>query len=82
MNAVVRDVVVGKDRRIVIDLPPDIPEGPAEVIVLARGETKTDIEGLIGAADGWRRAHPGHRRSKEDIDRQVTEERGSWERDG
>ncbi len=33
MDAIRIPVVVGEDRRLVIDLPPDVPVGPAEVVI-------------------------------------------------
>lgn len=36
MDAVMIAVVVGADRRLVIDLPPNTPVGPAEVVILPR----------------------------------------------
>ena len=77
MNAVKREVVIGKDRRIVIDLPPDTPEGPAEVIVLVHEPPPTSARALLEDADEWRARSP-YRRSKEEIDRYLEEERASW----
>jgi len=86
MNAVKRQVVVGKDRRIVVELPSDAPVGPAEVIVLMRaeeeqeaGDEPMDVEAFLNEIEEWRAAHPEYRRSKEDIDRELAEERASWE---
>src|SRR5436309_1216794 len=36
MEAVTIPVVVGPDRRLVLDLPPSIPTGPADVVILPR----------------------------------------------
>lgn len=36
MDAVTIPVVVGADRRLVIDLPPSTPLGPADVVILPR----------------------------------------------
>jgi hypothetical protein len=66
-----------------LQLPADLAEGPAEVIV------------LVAERDVQRQSRPGSlqeflqqlkeadipRRSKEEIDRYVEEERASWERD-
>jgi hypothetical protein len=78
MNALKTEVVIGKDRKIVIDLPPDIPEGRAEVIVLVPEPTKTDVEALLRGIEAWRAQHPERFRSKAEIDRYLEEERASW----
>jgi hypothetical protein len=36
MDAITISVVVGADRRLVIDLPPSTPLGPADVVILPR----------------------------------------------
>ena len=69
-------------RHIELDEPVDEIAGDVEVTVRpldhARQEAATDIEALVRVADEWRAKHPDHRRSKEDIDRDLAEERASW----
>ncbi|MCC7451712.1 MAG: hypothetical protein IT324_30165 [Anaerolineae bacterium] len=36
MDAITLSVMVGEDRRIVIDLPPDTPVGPVDVVITPR----------------------------------------------
>jgi hypothetical protein len=36
MDSVMISVEVGEDRRLVIDVPPDVPLGPADVVIVPR----------------------------------------------
>lgn len=36
MDAITLSVMVGEDRRLVIDLPPDTPVGPVDVVITPR----------------------------------------------
>ena len=79
MHAIKLQVVVPENRELTITLPLEVPPGSAEVIVLvpeqeARGSNVTEVLRLV---DEWRATHPG-RRSKEEIDRYLEEERASW----
>jgi len=79
MDAVKLQLVVPENRELRITLPPEVPPGEAEVIIL----TDTRPEPLPGS---WKRirhfldrtspAHPG--RTKEEIDQYLQEERASW----
>ena len=42
MNAVTIPVTVGADRRLIIDLPPSTPEGPADVVVVPHGDRSSE----------------------------------------
>ncbi len=66
------------DRSRIIDLPPDVPEGPAEVIVLVPEKGGNSVEPLLDGIDQWRQAHPECCRSKAEIDRDLARERASW----
>ena len=59
--------------------------GEVEVTVrpLEREHTErpTDIAALERIEDEWRATHPDRLRSKEEIDRDLTEERASWGED-
>ncbi len=79
MHAIKIQVIVPENRELKITLPPKVPPGSAEVIVLvpeqeAKGSNVTEVLRLV---DEWRATHPG-RRSKEEIDRYLEEERASW----
>ena len=81
MEAYKLKVAIPEDR--VLRLPDDVPTGPAEIIVLSEGAVTqpTDVEGLLRLGDEWRAKHPHLRRSKEEIDRYLAEERASWDDD-
>jgi hypothetical protein len=81
MNAVKIEVVIPENRELRVTLPPEVEPGPAEVIVLSEepsGTEPTDIEGLAKEVDAWRAQHAQSRRSKEEIDQYLAEERASW----
>ena len=80
MNAVKIDVVVPEDRELHVTLPQEVPAGRAQVIILPQKsqDTPTDVEALLRHGQEWRSKHPDRLRSKEDIDREIAEERASW----
>lgn len=70
-----------RDHRIASELPPEVPDGEAELVIHYQ-ESKPDnleharrrhLEALFARI---RRHSPN--RSREDIDRQVAEERAGW----
>jgi hypothetical protein len=69
-------------RHIELDEPVDEIAGDVEVTVRsldrAREQTPTDVAALERVEEEWRAKHPDRLRSKEDIDRDVAEERASW----
>ena len=79
MNAVKLQVVVPESRELTITLPPEVPPGEAEVIVLTEAAS-------IAPRGSWERvraflertppARPG--RTKEEIDQYLAQERASW----
>jgi len=80
MQAYKLNVTIAEDR--VVKLPSDLPTGPAELIVLVpeRESEGSNVEAMLRLIDEWRVKHPG-RRSKEEIDRYLEEERASWDGD-
>jgi hypothetical protein len=79
MNAIRLQVVVPENRELKITLPPEVPPGAAEVIVL----TETISEPPPGSWERIRQflnrtplARPG--RTKEEIGQYLAEERASW----
>lgn len=51
MDAVTIPVMVGTDRRLVIELPPSTPLGPADVVILPRANARNGNEnGLANSA--------------------------------
>ena len=79
MKAIKISANVGRDRKLVLHLPKETPEGLAEVIVLVpEGRIdSTDVDALIRNAAEWRTHHPV-RRTKEAIDEELGEERANW----
>jgi hypothetical protein len=83
MQAIKLKARVGADRRISVELPPEVPETDVEVIVLVPGpetdrenEQRRALEALFRKLDAGGRP----RLSKEEIDRYLEGERASWER--
>ena len=79
MNAVKLQAVVSENRELKITLPPEVPPGVVEVIVLVPEPEPegSDVESMLRLVEEWRAKHPV-RRSKEEIDRYLEEERASW----
>ncbi len=78
MKALKYQVQIGRDHKVVVDVPDGTPEGPAEVIVLVP-EQEVGASGLDSLLAAFR-ARPGER-SKEEIDAQLAEERAGWSRE-
>lgn len=79
MNAVKLQVIVPESRELKIILPPEVPPGAAEVIVLVPEQEpkESNLEVILHLVEKWRSEHPEHK-SKEEIDRYLEEERASW----
>lgn len=75
MKALRYQVRIGRDHRVVVDVPEEIPEGMAEVIVLIREqpEVRPGLDALLAEF----RTRAGGR-TKEDIDTELAAERASW----
>ncbi len=61
-----------------VSLPPDVPEGPAEVIVLIPDGEPQAGNGTLEAFLRDLGRGDRHVRSKEDIDRSLAAERSAW----
>jgi len=79
--------IVSADRHLSLTLPPDFPMGAAEVIVLSDAPAPSTDDALVSpqASDldalfESLKTLPPSGRTIEEIDRQVAEERDSWER--
>ena len=81
--------VVSTDCRLSLTLPPDFPIGSAEVIVLtdapAPAPSPNDASLTMQASDldalfEFLKTVPPSGRTVEEIDRQIAEDRDSWER--
>jgi len=78
MRAIKLQTQVGKDHTLRLELPQDVEEGPAEVIVLVPEAPERSRHTLADFLAHLSRT-PRTIRSKEDIDRYLQEERESWE---
>jgi hypothetical protein len=61
-----------------ITLPESFPDGEAEVIVLAKSDTSTNTGMSLREYSAWIKRHAPSGRSREAIDAQIAEERGTW----
>lgn len=76
------------DRQLSLALPPDFPMGSAEVIVLCDAPAPSADDALVSPAQASDldaffeslKTLPPSGRTIEEIDRQIAEERDSWER--
>ncbi|WP_437732720.1 hypothetical protein [Sorangium sp. So ce1335] len=87
MHAHKLTVHIPRSRRVEINLPEDVPEGEAEVIVLVqeqrapRPEEAESNETLLSACravDAWRENNPERLLSKAQIDAALAAERDGW----
>jgi hypothetical protein len=76
MKALRYQMRIGSDHKLIIDIPVETPPGDAEVIVLVpeRTERRMPVSDVI---DLWAE-RPGNR-SKEDLDREIEQERAGWD---
>jgi hypothetical protein len=70
---------VGTGGTLRVSLPPDVPEGPAEVIVLIPDAERGAGDGALQAFLQELRQGDRCVRSKEDIDRSLAAERSAWD---
>ena len=72
---------VGSDRRVVLDLPADIPEGEIEITICpVSAQEPTGPKSLKDRSEEFDRLPlPNTRRTTEEIDRDSAEERASWD---
>lgn len=79
MQAIKLTAEIGPDHRLALTLPPEIPQGSVEVIILADAAQKvaptSSLREFFDEIDRF----PGPRRTKEEIDQYLAEERASWE---
>lgn len=71
---------VTPNQPLVVPLPADLPESDVEVIVLFP-ETFPPAGAFssLREFDDWLNQQPPSRRSQEDMDRQIEEERAGWD---
>jgi len=70
---------VTPNQPLVVPLPPDMPEGDVEVIVLfPEAAAQPGAFASLREFDDWLKQQPASQRSKEEMDRQIEDERASW----
>jgi hypothetical protein len=76
MNAVTLEVVIPENRELRLRLPSNVAPGPATITISASddGDAGARVLGLLEFLDRPARGN----RTKEDIDRQIREERSGW----
>lgn len=82
MRAIKLHAQVTGDHALHLKLPPDVAEGPAEVIVLVEesgGGRSHETGGTVADFLSAPRVAPRFIRSKIDLDRELQAERDSWE---
>lgn len=79
MRAIKLTAQISPEHTLNLQLPPDVPPVMAEVIVLVPVAEASDKPDDLQAFMEWLDRQPRHTRSKEEIDRQIEEERNSWE---
>lgn len=78
MRAIKLNTHVAKDRTLLLKLPQDVQEGPAEVIVLVPERAEHPSHTLEDFLAGLS-ARPRRVRTKEEIDQYLEQERESWD---
>lgn len=78
MRAIKLKAQIGTDHTLHLQLPDDVDEGPAEVIVLVEGDPEP-VQGSGTVADFLATHRVTSPRSKEEIDSYLRTERDSWE---
>ncbi len=74
---------VAQSHTITLELPPEAPTGPAQIIVSFPEAPRTKADNSPRFADiaeyiAWLDTQPPTGRTREEIDRQVQEEHDSW----
>ena len=79
MYAVKLDTIIPQNRHLVIQVPNEMPIGDAEVIILSKlGNQQGNGQALLRYLRE-RRLSPRYRRSADEIDAQIEQERSAWD---
>ncbi|WP_438024911.1 hypothetical protein [Sorangium sp. So ce233] len=87
MHAHKLTVQVPRSRRVELNLPEEVPEGEAEIIVLTQEQRDSPSVEAAGnerllaacrAIDAWREENPDRLLSKDQVDAVLAAERDSW----
>ena len=77
MRAVKLESVVPENRQLSLTVPPEIPSGPVEVLILAKETADARQASLLGFLDALR-SEPASSRSAEAMESAVAAERNAW----
>ncbi len=80
MQAIKLDGVISKDHRLMLTIPPDIPSGPVEVVVLVKEKQKETLGKQKSLQDFLAKLEqkPYSDRSAEEVDAYIEEMRNSF----
>ena len=78
MRAVKLESVVPENRQLSLTVPPEIPSGPVEVLILAKETADARQASLLGFLDALR-SEPVSSRSAEVMESAVAAERDAWD---
>ena len=71
---------INSDHKLSADVPPDLPAGPAEIIILVPDVEKRTPPDDLDSFLEWLDQQPRYTRSKEELDQYLAAGRESWER--
>lgn len=78
MRSVKIKSVVSQNKQLSLTVPPEIPSGPVEVLILAEDDADTRQAALLEFLDSLR-SEPGPSRSAEAIEATAIAERDAWD---
>lgn len=78
MRAVKLESVISKNRQLSITVPPEIPSGPIEIVILAKDDADAQGASLLKFLDALK-LEPASSRSAEAMESAVVAERNTWD---
>ncbi len=78
MRAVKLESFIPENRQLSLTVPPEIPSGPVEVLILAKETADARQASLLGFLDTLR-SEPASSRSAEAMESAVAAERDAWD---
>ena len=78
MRAVKLDTVISENRKLSLTVPPEIPSGPVEVLILSKEGAEGQKASLLAFLDALASA-PASTRSPEEIEESIQAERSAWD---
>lgn len=78
MRAVKLESVISENRQLSLIVPPEIPSGPVEVLILAKEDSDAQQASMTGFLDALK-SEPMSSRSAEAMESAVAAERNAWD---